>query len=87
LACRSTYARDVEALGLKQTAQALRHTNSAGDDQPGEKQMNTIELEVQAVATGDEASQEVRTEVKPLVELSDAQLALIGGGTVAVSFY
>lgn len=48
--------------------------------------MNTIELEVRSSQTGDEASQEVHTEVKPLVELSQAQLALVGGGTVSVIF-
>ncbi|HEU0204589.1 MAG TPA: hypothetical protein VFR86_29610 [Burkholderiaceae bacterium] len=48
--------------------------------------MNTIELEVRTVQAGDEASQEVRTEVKPLVELSQAQLALVGGGTANVIF-
>jgi hypothetical protein len=44
--------------------------------------MNAIatEIEVRAVKAESEASQEQEHEVKALVELSDAQLALVGGG-------
>jgi hypothetical protein len=47
--------------------------------------MNTIELEIRP-AQAEEACQEVRTEVKPLVELSESQLTLVGGGTGNVIF-